>query len=135
MNEKVIDQVMRVLNNIESICFAYVHGSFLSSSRPGDIDVAVYLYEKAFHEICSAQSESLDFAIPLEKQIETAVHMTADVQVLNRAPLPFRARVVHDGCVIIDRNPGLRADFEYISRYEYFDFRPRRREYIAEALV
>jgi hypothetical protein len=43
--------------------------------------------------------------------------------------------VVSRGRVLLDRSPELREDFELLSRVEYFDFKPRREEYLKEALA
>jgi hypothetical protein len=61
--------------------------------------------------------------------------MKVDLQIINVAPLTFRARVANTGVVVVDHVPDVRADFEYLSRYEYFDFRPRRQEYLAEVMA
>ena len=53
---------------------------------------------------------------------------------LNHAPLSFRYRVITDGKVIVDKDSNFRADFEYLSRVEYYDFRPRRKEYLQEVM-
>jgi predicted nucleotidyltransferase len=116
------------------ILFAYLHGSILSADNPRDIDIAVYLYADNFNQLSRCGEISLSFAIPLEMDLEKLLKQKVDLQVLNRAPLSFRYRVITEGIVIVDKNSNLRSDFEYLSRVEYFDFRPRRNEYLREIM-
>jgi predicted nucleotidyltransferase len=116
------------------ILFAYLHGSILSADSPRDIDLAVYLYADDFNQLSRRGEISLSFAIPLEMDLEKLLIQKVDLQVLNRAPLSFRYRVITEGILIVDKNSNLRSDFEYLSRVEYFDFRPRRNEYLREIM-
>jgi hypothetical protein len=116
------------------IVFAYLHGSALSTDNPRDIDLAVYLHANEFNQLNRNGEISLSFAIPLEMDLEKLLMRKVDVQVLNRAPLSFRYRVITDGFLIVDKDSNLRCDFEYLSRVQYFDFRPRSNEYIRELM-
>ncbi len=133
--KKDIDKLKSVLANDPQIMFAYLHGSFLSSENPQDIDVAVYLFPEAFDRLHQDGEVSLSFAIPLEMELEKQLKKKVDVQVLNRSPLGFRYRVVTDGVVIDDKDSDIRCAFEYISRVEYYDFRPKRNEYLREVMT
>jgi len=116
------------------VMFAYLHGSVLTNHNPRDIDIAAYLYSDAFHELSRNAEISLSFAIPLEMDLEELLMRKVDVQVLNTAPLSFRYRVITNGILIVDKDSNLRSDFEYLSRVEYFDFKPRRNEYLREVI-
>ena len=116
------------------VMFAYLHGSVLTNNNPRDIDIAAYLYSDAFHELSRNGEISLSFAIPLEMDLEELLMRKVDVQVLNSAPLSFRYRVITKGILIVDKDCNLRSDFEYLSRVEYFDFKPRRNEYLREVI-
>lgn len=133
--EEIKKQVKLVLGNRPQIVFAYLHGSVLSSETPRDIDVAVYLFSEAFDTLHRHGEIHLSFAIPLEMELEKRLQRKVDVQVLNRAPLGFRYRVVTEGLLILDQDINLRCDFEYLSRVEYYDFRPRRQEYLREVIT
>ena len=124
----IFRKIAGTLGRWKDISFAYVHGPVLDSDAPHDSDVAVYLKEVAFSQLECGGSVSLDVAIPLELELEESLGHPVDLQVLNRAPLPFRARVVTQRRTVVDNDPAARADFEYRSRYEYIDFRPRREE-------
>jgi len=115
------------------VLFAYLHGSSLCSETPRDVDVAVTLDPGRFSQLQAGGQVLMAFAIPLELELEAALGRKTDVQVLNRAPLGFRYRVVSQGVVVVDRDPLARERFEYLSRVEYFDFRRRRQEYLREA--
>jgi predicted nucleotidyltransferase len=134
-NYSIIEQIRKMLADRPEIDFAYVHGSVIDHDAPRDIDLAIHLHEEAFARLGSGLGVTMDFAIPLEILLETEIGMAVDVQVLNSAPLSFRARVVSQGRTLIDHDPVGRADFEYRSRYEYFDFRPRRQEYLAGVMA
>lgn len=116
------------------VLFAYLHGSVLSTGKPRDIDIAVYLHAKEFNQLTRDGEISMAFAIPLEMDLEMLLKKKVDLQVLNRAPLSFRYRVIKDSVLIVDKDSNLRSDFEYLSRTEYFDFRPRRNEYLREIM-
>jgi predicted nucleotidyltransferase len=122
------------LGKQRQVMFAYLHGSVLTKNNPRDIDIAVYLYPKIFDQLSRNGEISLSFAIPLEIDLEELLKRKVDVQVLNRAPLSFRYRLISDGILIVDKDSNLRSDFEYLSRVEYFDFKPRRNEYLREVM-
>jgi len=130
-----IDSIAAVLKKHDAVVLAYVHGSVLHSQTPGDVDVAVFLNEDLFNSLVVAGDLSLGFIIPLEMEIEQAIGFKTDLQVLNRAPLTFCYRVIKGGTVILDRQPGRREEFECSTMMEYFDFRPKREEYLAETAI
>ena len=135
MTEHDINILTGKLESHPEIAFAYLHGSSLVAPHPRDIDVAVFLFPECIAEQEAASSYHLDFLIPLEQEIGNVLHKPVDIQILNKAPLPFRFRVVTQGRVIVDRSLDLRENVELLSRVEYFDFRPRREEYLKEALA
>ena len=132
---KIIRHLGFELNNQSRVMFAYIYGSVLSSENPQDIDIAVYLFPVDFEKLSRAGEISLSFAIPLEMDLEDQVKRKIDVQVLNNAPLSFRYRVITDGKLIVDKDSNARCDFEYLSRVEYYDFSPRRKEYLREVMT
>jgi predicted nucleotidyltransferase len=133
--DKIIKHLESELYKYSGIMFAYVYGSVLSSENPHDIDIAVYLFPVDFKNLNRDGEVSLSFAIPLEMELEKQLKRKVDVQVLNRAPLTFRYRVITDGNLIVDKDSNTRCDFEYLSRVEYYDFSPRRKEYLQEVMT
>jgi len=134
-DESILHVVKEVLGHCPDLLFAYVHGSFLSSAAPRDIDVAIYLNPGRYDDLVAEGELNLGFAIPLEMKLEAIGGHRADIQVLNGAPLSFRYRVISSGVVVVDVDPNARAEFESLSRGEYFDFRPRREEYMREVMA
>ena len=126
-------KVHSILEPRSEILFAYLHGSVFSSQKPNDIDVAVFLVPEAYERLQASGTVNLEYAIPLEMELETSIGMPVDLQVLNNAPLRFQYSAGSKGEVIVDRDSGIRADFEGLTRVQYFDFRPKREAYLKEA--
>jgi predicted nucleotidyltransferase len=132
MNIDLLERlVAEFLAGKTEILFGYLHGSVLTSDDPNDVDIAVFLNPEHDRALWQAGRLHFDFVLPLEMELEKALEKPVDVQVLNRAPLSFRARVANQGRLIVERDGAARCDFECRARCEYFDFRPRRREYLA----
>ena len=131
----IISRLKEILSRHGEIAFAYVHGSVLSSASPRDLDIAVYLYPDIYKRLADMAETNIGFGIPLEMEMQKALGMKVDTQVLNAAPLSFRHRVVQQGFIVLENDPGIRYEFEYRARYQYFDFRPKRKEYLREALT
>ena len=134
LNE-LVAQLSRILEKKSQVMFAYLHGSALTTENPRDIDIAVYLFNEIFNQYKLNAAISLDFAIPLEMELEKNLQKPVDLQVLNQAPLAFRHRVIKQGRLMVDKNSDLRCDFEYLSRVQYFDFKPRIEEYLREVVA
>lgn len=130
---EIVNALADTFADREEVEFAYLHGSVLRSESPADIDVAVHVERSTYSVIQARAMVQMDYQIPLELDLERALGMAVDLQVLNAAPLSFRYGVISRGLLIIDRNPRSRETFEYLSMVEYFDFRPRRMEYLREA--
>jgi predicted nucleotidyltransferase len=133
VEERIIEAMRSRILRQASILFAYLHGSALASPTARDIDLAVYVDELFFQDLEQNSSIHLDFAIPLELDLERAVRRQVDLQVLNRAPLSFRCRVASRGLLLVERDSAARGEFEYLARCQYFDFRRHRRDYVVEA--
>lgn len=132
---KKILTIKKVLENINSIVFAYLHGTAVSSKNYNDIDIALFVNPKDYESIIQNSSPTLDIIIPLELKLEQNLHLPIDMQIINNAPLAFRFNIVNHSIILIDRNPLIREQFELLSRVEYFDFKPKSEEYLREALV
>jgi predicted nucleotidyltransferase len=133
--KKLANKLRDALEKNPAVLFAYLHGSILSSNYPRDVDIAVYLTSEAYDALTANAELSFNFAIPLELELERCLKKKVDVQVINRAPLAFRHRVIKDGKLIVDNNSNKRCDFEYLTRVEYFDFSPRYHEYLQEVIA
>lgn len=134
-NKAILKYIKQTLGTQPDVLFAYIHGSALHSDNPQDIDIAVYLDPEGFGKLYRNGEVSIGFAIPMEMELEKYLGRKVDMQVLNNAPLSFRYRVISQGLLVIDSDSNIRCDFEYLSRVEYFDFRPRRMEYLNEVMT
>jgi hypothetical protein len=123
-----------VLERKDEILFAYLYGSVLTASEPHDLDLGVYLKAEAFEQLRRCGDLSLGFLIPLEMELEGMLRVPVDIQILNGAPLSFRHRVFCTGKLLVDRNQDFREGLVSITAVEYFDFRLRREEYLAEVI-
>jgi predicted nucleotidyltransferase len=134
IRETTIHTMARVLRAHPEIVFAYLHGSFLTGNQPRDVDLAVFAVTSTFQALEQTHQVTMELTIPLEMEIQEAIGLPVDLQVLNQAPLEFRCRVVDHGQLLLDRDPNLREDFELLTRKEYWDFRPILEEHLQEAL-
>ena len=132
-----ITKIRRVMTNVLStrseILFGYLHGSVLHSKDPHDIDIAIFINPEYYTRLRTKGELSLGYAIPLELKLERILSIRTDLQILNEAPLPFRYKVISHGELIMDHSRHIRPDFECQTRVEYFDFKPKREEYLREA--
>ena len=133
--KNIIENAYKAVSGYREVAFAYIHGSFVTDISFNDIDIALHITPNSYTHYSQQRETTLDFVIPLERALENELPYPVDIQLLNEAPLSFRYRVIHDGELIVDNDPNLRSDFEYLTRVEYFDFRPRRREYLREAIM
>jgi len=133
-NEKIIQCVKRTLKKQPEVMFAYIHGSILSSNNPRDIDAAAFLFPEVYKKLAGNGEVSIGMAIPLEMELAGKLNREVDFQILNNAPLSFRYSVITRGILVTDNDSNVRSNFEYLTRVEYFDFRPRFDEYLQEVM-
>ena len=123
--EKVIKIISSHLSNRhEKIIIAYLYGSFVKEKSFSDIDLAIYNRTNI--------AKPLEFELMMENELERRVKVPMDVRVINSAPLSFCQKVIHEGRLIIDKNPNFRADFEGKILKKYFDFAIFHQRYLAE---
>lgn len=87
-----------------------------------DVDVAV-LFDAP--PASTLMGPGLSLAGRLEQLLGTRV----DLIVLNKASADLVHRVLRDGDLLVDRDPGRRIRFEVARRNEYFDLQPIRDAY------
>lgn len=87
-----------------------------------DVDVAV-LFDAP--PVATLMGSALSMAGRLEQLLGTRI----DLIVLNKASADLVHRVLRDGDLLVDRNPGRRIRFEVAKRNEYFDLQPVRDAY------
>ena len=108
----------------DGIVAAYLFGSVAreTAGARSDVDVAV-LY--AVTPPATLEGLPLD----LESEISRLVGRPAQVIVLNTAPVDLVHRVLRDGVLLLDRDPGARIRFEVRARNAFFDLQPIRDRY------
>jgi predicted nucleotidyltransferase len=123
--EILTERISDILKAKDYIVFAYIFGSFASEDGFKDVDIAVFT--------SGVESESpLKLELTLEGEIEHAIHIPADIRIINDAPVSFIYNVLKGGIVIVDNNKSLRSDFEGLVYKKYFDFQHLRNEYLRE---
>ncbi|MBU1564044.1 MAG: nucleotidyltransferase domain-containing protein [Proteobacteria bacterium] len=109
--------ISNILQKDKTICFAYIHGSFLDKSLPfHDIDLGVYFAGNNHIEMAQT---ALTLAVDLSKKTTFPV----DVRVLNNAPPSFIYNAMK-GEMICENNQEIRCKvMENTVRY-YLDIQP-----------
>jgi predicted nucleotidyltransferase len=123
--ETIIEGLRRGLATADpSVVVAYLFGSVARGQHAGesDIDVAVLFDPPPPARLLGPPSSIHD-------QLETAVSRRVDLIVLNQASPDLIHRVLRDGVVLYERDPGERIRFEVRARNEYFDIKPYLDEY------
>lgn len=103
---------------------AYLFGSVARGRdhRDSDVDVALLLAKDPPRTL-----DGLKLAVAA--RLGERLGLPVQVVVLNRAPPDLVHRVLRDGKLLVDKDPGRRIRFEVRSRNEYFDLEPMRRLY------
>ncbi len=123
--ERLTEQIISYLTSeYDEITVVYLFGSFVTGEFFSDIDIGIVTKVNPV--------KALKFELDLEIRLEKIVGCPVDVRVLNYAPLSFCQNVIRQRTVIIDHNPGYRADFEGRILKQYFDFAPFRKRYLQE---
>jgi predicted nucleotidyltransferase len=106
------------------ILTVYLYGSVARGEArdASDVDVAILFRDNPPHTL---EHPSIRLAADLERRLG----LPADVVVLNDAPPDLIHRVLRDGSLLVDRDPGARIRFEIKSRNEFFDLQPILRRY------
>ncbi len=112
------------LASVGDVVAAYLFGSVARGRhhRASDVDVALLLAEDPPGTLAGLR---LDLAAKLGDRLGLPVQ----VVLLNQAPADLAHRVLRDGQLLIDRDPGRRIRFEVRSRNEYFDLHLIRQRY------
>lgn len=122
-----MERLRGYLEKRPDLLFAYVYGSFVTSERFRDIDVAVYLRQ--------APSTPLRAELEIEAELANLIKgYLIEVRLLNNAPLSFRYNVIKSGKPIVVVDDDARTEFEESTFNHYFDFSPFRKMYLKETL-
>lgn len=122
--ESAARAIREAVESCGDLVTAYVFGSTARGDRrvSSDLDVAVLLDPDPPATLSGLK---LDLEGELERRLDVAVQ----VVVLNRAPPDLVHRVLRDGHLAVDRDPGKRIRFEVAARREFLDLRPHLDRY------
>lgn len=132
--DKILNSLRAGLERHNEILFAYVFGSFLESDIYNDVDLAVFLADgKAVSKDRWPARPALSgwYDIRLASELEKAAGVAVDLVILNTAP-DHLIHAISKGNVLIDHDEDLRIDFITAAWKRYWDFKPKRREYLRE---
>lgn len=126
-----MDALVRVLSENDSVVFAYIYGSVLAGDGANDIDIAVFAKTDSDPNQLSAE---LKVSLHNETGLSPDVF---DVRILNAVSehgdlfgLLYLKRVLEDGKILVDKDPGDRADF-----LEHYGFRFRECEGLIQEVL
>lgn len=103
---------------------AWLYGSVGRGAHgpASDVDVAILRGR-------SSQGTLEDLPLDLEAALESVLGRAVSVIVADDAPPDLVHRVLRDGRLLVDRDPGRRIRFEVQTRNEYFDLVPYLNRY------
>lgn len=105
------------------VALAYLYGSATGNLTPfSDVDIALV----TDRQLTPRERLKLMLGVEVELAERCDIH-SADVRIINDAPLVFRGRVVCDGILLYARNELARVEFETKTRDAYFDYLPVHR--------
>ena len=122
--EEIESRLRASLSARGNVLAAYLFGSVArgTATTASDVDVAVLL--------TADPPRTLDgLHLGLEDDLERALGVPVQLVVLNRALCDLVHRVLRDGILLLDRDPGRRIRFEVDARNRYFDLQPFLRRY------
>ena len=122
--EEIESRLRASLSARGDVLAAYLFGSVArgTATATSDVDVAVLL--------SADPPRTLDgLHLRLEDDFKRALGIPVQLVVLNRAPCDLVNRVLRDGVLLLDRDPGRRIRFEVDTRNRYFDLQPFLRRY------
>jgi uncharacterized protein len=113
-----VEQALRgiLADRPEILIAVYLFGSRArgTATDRSDVDIAMLYGE--------APAPGLEgIGLDLEADLERALGQPVQVVVLNTAPVDLVHRVLRDGRLLLDRDPGRRIRFEVKARNEFFD--------------
>ena len=104
---------------LPDLAAVYIFGSVARGSARADSDVDIgILYRKT--PAATFANQAFDIAADLSEKLGR----TADVVVMNGAPVDLVKRILRDGHIVVERDRSARIAFEVRARNDYFDLLP-----------
>ncbi|GAB4406580.1 MAG: nucleotidyltransferase domain-containing protein [Thermodesulfovibrionales bacterium] len=125
------EEIVRILRDClekrQEIIFAYIYGSFAEGLPFRDIDVAVYVDERAV-----PRDEAIDYGLKISAIIgmETGIS-PLDIKVINYAPVGLKYYATK-GILLFSKDEDIRCDFLEETWKRYFDLLPKRRQILLD---
>lgn len=116
MNQELLKQIKDIVKNIEEIEFAYLFGSYATSSntKNSDIDIAIFVKEGA---------NLLDTHLSVHHKLEIQLKKEIDIVILNNAKNFYLLKdILNQGIVIKDSNSEKREMYEIYKMHEILDY-------------
>jgi predicted nucleotidyltransferase len=107
----------------DELIAAYLYGSVARGDSRASSDVDVGLLFR------NAPPRTIDGYHRVEQFLQSRTGFPIETVILNSAPPDLVHRVLRDGRLLLDRDPGLRIAFEVRSRAAYLDLLPHLRRY------
>ena len=125
MDANLRDRVQERLEAEPTLVAAWIFGSVArgEDGPRSDLDVAVFV------DSPDRPRTLADLPLDLEADLAELAGREAQVVVVDWAPSDLVHRVLRDGVLLLDRDPGARVRFEVASRNRYFDMLPIWRTY------
>jgi hypothetical protein len=119
LKKPISETIAKVLGTFGEVRLGYLYGSFLKRGDYGDIDVAVFLHR----ELSPYERFKLSSRIATEVERTLIPRHTADVRVLNEAPLSFQYEVILTGEAVFVVDEVARVTYEADLTSAYLDFK------------
>jgi hypothetical protein len=124
-SEDIIAALHGTLEPRSEILFAYIFGSFIEESKFRDLDVGVFVTDPAL------VAENITYTIRLSLELEERTGYPVDVILMNSAP-DHLIHSISKGMLVVNRDETFREDFIAAAWSRYIDFRPMRRQAVAD---
>lgn len=112
--KKLVESLRKMLEEDDSIVFAYLHGSLVEKEFFRDVDVAVWIRNPR---------DAFKYEVDVSARLEVSLNTPIDLHVLNGAPLPFKHHVLTRGRLLFSRDEAERARIVDETIRQYADLR------------
>jgi predicted nucleotidyltransferase len=120
MNKNKIENTIKKLLDRPEINFAYIFGSFNSSKKYNDIDIAIYLNQDFNYDNLTIYPFGYESVLLGELCLALKTN-NIDLIILNKSDLLLSTRVYNTGKLLFERNRLFRVKVENSVRKEYID--------------
>lgn len=128
MKKKQIEAILKeYLSKRAEILFAYLFGSAVDSGVFQDVDLGVYVRDMG------GIDDGFDYAFRMSGELDSLLGCQVDVILMNTAP-DHLIHSISSGIILVNRNDDARIDFLTASWSRYFDFEPKRRQWLREVI-